>query len=34
VVAAAPPASTEDAHAIAELEEVIVFQLAFEAHGV
>ena len=34
MVAAAPTCEHEDAHAVAELEEVVVFELAFEAHGV
>ena len=34
VVAAAPARHDEDAVAVAQLEEMVVFQLAFEAHGV
>src|SRR5262249_37585008 len=34
VIAATPSREHEDAHAVAELEEVLVFEFAFEAHGI
>ena len=34
VIAAAPAGEHQDAHAVAEFQKMIVFELAFEAHGI